>query len=263
MVVSGGAARCKTAFNWYRASEKLVAFSGDLISPSLMSSYFEGEQMLMSFNELAPDVSMIGNHELDFGPERGEELLKQTNSPWLCTNLRSIKENRPLLGCLEYYIKECQGFKIGFLGLCEEEWLGLLNPKNDRDDIQYLDYNQTLKKYSKFLKEEKGCDLVITLTHMRMPRDEDLAEKNDTSVVDLVLGGHDHFYGMFLNKQTGIFTSKSGTDFEHFTNLTVLFGVSQAEYLKFVTVFGAKLKFANMVPLQKNNDYRVEYSAST
>ena len=62
---------------------------------------------------------------------------------------------------------------------------------------------------------------MIALTHMRLERDQDLTASNDTSVVDLVCGGHDHFYGMFYNEETGVFLSKSGTDFEHFTNITV------------------------------------------
>ena len=65
---AGGAARFKTAFDCYDSAEKLVVFSGDLVSPSLMSCYYEGNQMIMPFNGYNVDVSCLGNHELDFGP---------------------------------------------------------------------------------------------------------------------------------------------------------------------------------------------------
>lgn len=38
----------------------------------------------------------------------------------------------------------------------------------------------------------KGCDYVIALTHMRTKNDKKLAE--NTTAIDLILGGHDHVY---------------------------------------------------------------------
>lgn len=65
--VVAGSARFKRALDLYRSKEKLVLFSGDLFFPSILSSHFYGEQMIMPFNELNVDVSCIGNHELDGG----------------------------------------------------------------------------------------------------------------------------------------------------------------------------------------------------
>jgi len=60
---------------------------------------------------------------------------------------------------------------------------------------------------------------------MRIPQDKDMAEKN--SCVDFIFGGHDHCYYTDLNQNTNAFVLKSGTDFEVFSNLTVLFGVDE------------------------------------
>ena len=49
----------------------------------------------------------------------------------------------------------------------------------------------------------------------------------------MLFGGHDHCYVSELNQQTGVLLIKSGTDFEVFTNLTVLFGVSKEDYHQF------------------------------
>jgi hypothetical protein len=68
---------------------------------------------------------------------------------------------------------------------------------------------------------------------MRIPQDKDMAEKN--SCVDFVFGGHDHCYYTDLEKKTDAFVLKSGTDFECFTNLIVLFGVEQYEPEKLKT----------------------------
>lgn len=51
--------------------------------------------------------------------------------------------------------------------------------------------------------------------------------------LDLILGGHDHqFLGQLVN-ETGVYIQKSGTDFECFSNLTLLFGVTKDDFLEF------------------------------
>ena len=96
--------------------------------------------------------------------------------------------------------------------------------------LKYLDFNEQLRKYSKILKEEHKCDLIVALNHMRVPDDNKMAENNKTDVLDLVFGGHDHSYVSELKKDTGVYVLKSGTDFETFTNFTVLFDVAEDDY---------------------------------
>ena len=57
--------------------------------------------------------------------------------------------------------------------------------------------------------------------------------KDGDGFVDLLLGGHDHCYVRMLNPNTDVFIQKSSTDFECFTNLTILFGVILEDYEKF------------------------------
>ena len=51
--------------------------------------------------------------------------------------------------------------------------------------------------------------------------------------LDLILGGHDHLFLGQLVKDTGVYVQKSGTDFETFSNLTLLFGVQPDEFEDF------------------------------
>ena len=53
----------------------------------------------------------------------------------------------------------------------------------------------------------------------------------------MAFGGHDHCYHRSLNKKTNVFVQKSGTDFENFTNLTILTGVSENDYFDFKSKF--------------------------
>ena len=55
--------------------EVLTLFSGDLLGPSLISTIFEGEQMIPSFNACNVDVACIGNHDLDFGINQMDAII--------------------------------------------------------------------------------------------------------------------------------------------------------------------------------------------
>lgn len=58
----------------------------------------------------------------------------------------------------------------------------------------------------------QGAQIVIALTHAREPSDIKLAGKTHPGLIDLILGGHDHFYShQVINN---IHVLRSGTDFK-------------------------------------------------
>jgi 5'-nucleotidase len=76
------------------------------------------------------------------------------------------------------------------MGLAEIDWLGSV-ACIEEDDYIFEDYTRCAKRWCKKFREQ-GCDLVIALTHMRMKNDKHLAD--EVQDLDLILGGHDHFY---------------------------------------------------------------------
>lgn len=62
------------------------------------------------------------------------------------------------------------------------------------------------------IKELKaqGAQVIVALTHNRLPNDRLLAEK--VPEIDLILGGHDHTYESF--QLNGVTSVKSGTDWQ-------------------------------------------------
>ncbi len=59
---------------------------------------------------------------------------------------------------------------------------------------------------------EAGAELIIALTHQREPNDLKLAENTPSGLIDMILGGHDHFYAHhFVN---GTHVLRSGSDFK-------------------------------------------------
>ncbi|CAL4059580.1 unnamed protein product, partial [Meganyctiphanes norvegica] len=210
-----GAARFRTAMKDFADRDPLVIFSGDALSPSVMSTFTKGEQMVTVLNLLGIHCACYGNHEFDFGLERLENVNTATNFPWLLSNMVDEETQRPLGEAKEYHIIDWKGWKIGLIGLGEAQWLEAMATINP-EEVSYYDYVDKANQLCPILRE-KGCDYIIAMTHLRQPNDERLMD-NDPDI-DLFLGGHDHGYEII--KINDKITLKSGTDFAEFSILTL------------------------------------------
>jgi 5'-nucleotidase len=138
--------------------------------------------MVEVFNRLNIEASCLGNHDLDFGMEKMVELVAKTpKTKWMMTNLgikpmddNSIPdEEKRIGGLIRHYIIDDwnkTGLKIGLMALAEEDWLGIMSPAFDKE-LFYEHFIDCAKRMAHFFREGKQCDLVIALTHMRLPYD--------------------------------------------------------------------------------------------
>ncbi|KAJ2723223.1 hypothetical protein GGI07_002792 [Coemansia sp. Benny D115] len=196
----GGAARFGTLLHSLQESAgrppALTLFSGDAYFPSLESSISRGEHMLPVLNELKIDASTFGNHEFDQGIDRLEDLISRNNFPWIITNLTDRETGGPAArNGVKYLVKEIDGLRVGIIGIVEKEWLDTLPCLPPT--FEYQEFVQAARDMAVRLRdrddEEMRCDLVVCLSHMRLPNDIKLAD-SCADVIDLVLSGHDHFY---------------------------------------------------------------------
>ena len=119
-------------------------------------------------------------------------LADATNFPWLLSNVLDGKDRTNLSNSLMSKIIEWKGVKIGLMGLAEKEWIDTL-PNLPEHGCIYVDFISEAERIAASLREE-GAQIVIALTHMREPNDIKLAKTVEG--VDLILGGHDHFYNV-------------------------------------------------------------------
>ncbi|KAJ2394941.1 hypothetical protein GGI05_001817, partial [Coemansia sp. RSA 2603] len=196
----GGAARFGSIMHSLQKDESkppaLTLFSGDAYFPSLESSISRGEHMLPVLNALNIDVSTFGNHEFDQGIDRLEGLIKRNNFPWVITNLTDRETGGPAArGSVSHHISVVNGLRVGIIGIIEKEWLDTLPCLPPT--FEYHDFVQSAREAATRLRNksdpEMSCDLVVCLSHMRLPNDIRLADEC-SDVVDIVLSGHDHFY---------------------------------------------------------------------
>lgn len=115
------------------------------------------------------------------------------------------------------YMTTWNGKKIGIIGLIEQEWIATLSTI-DPEDVEYIDFVTEGQRLAIELKQQ-GADYIIAMTHMRWPNDERLAA--NVKEIDLILGGHDHDFG--LRRVNGKLIVKSGTDFRNFALVKLVF----------------------------------------
>lgn len=66
-----------------------IVFSGDVFSPSVMSSITGGEHMVPVLNQIGIHVATVGNHDFDFGLKACKKLTAKTNfAPWMMANVQ-------------------------------------------------------------------------------------------------------------------------------------------------------------------------------
>ncbi|OTB00986.1 hypothetical protein M426DRAFT_323880 [Hypoxylon sp. CI-4A] len=214
----GGASRFMTLIKHYEDDEKfqgqselVTLFSGDAFNPSLESSVTKGDHMVPLLNNIGTDAAAIGNHDLDFGVRQFKHLSSKCKFPWLIANVLdpALGDSVPIGNCKKtHIITSSNGVKIGLIGLGEREWLATINSLPP--DLIYKSATQTAKELVPQLRAE-GAEIIVAITHMREPNDNKLAEQTD-GLIDIILGGHDHYYNHSVIKGTHVL--RSGTDFK-------------------------------------------------
>ncbi|KAH6714203.1 5'-nucleotidase [Leptodontidium sp. MPI-SDFR-AT-0119] len=215
----GGIARFKTLCNEYRDGEKfkgqpdlLTFFSGDAFNPSLESSVTKGSHMVPVLNGIGTDVACVGNHDLDFGVRQFRHLAGQCKFPWLLANVTdpALGEDVPLGNSKKtHMLTSSNGIKIGVIGLVEREWLDTINSLPP--DLVYKSVSAVAKELVPGLRAQ-GAEIIVAVTHQREPNDNKLAEKIPDGLIDIVLGGHDHYYNHSIINGTHVL--RSGSDFK-------------------------------------------------
>ncbi|MET0514264.1 MAG: bifunctional UDP-sugar hydrolase/5'-nucleotidase [Nitrospiraceae bacterium] len=163
----------------------LVVDSGDLLIGTPMSSVFRGEPDIKAMNIMGYAAMAAGNHEFDFGLDHLRTMQELAAFPILCTNLSGRAVELP---CRPSTVIQIGGLSIGIVSV-----LGRKNFPDtfNRDVVRLLDLLdpiETIRNAVRNLRDDRGVDLVIAITHE--DDDEDLALLAQVPELDVVIGGH-------------------------------------------------------------------------
>ena len=154
------------------------------------TSYFTelgGNIEIDVMNALGFDAACLGNHEFDNGIDELARRLKNLKADVVCANYDF--SGTVLEGLVEpYTIVKRAGKKIGIIGLLTD--ISSVVDADIAKTLQYQDPVAVTSRYAEYLKNEKGCDMVICLSHLGYVEDKDLASQ--VRNVDVIVGGHSH-----------------------------------------------------------------------
>lgn len=194
----GGVAKRANMVNSIRKREKNVLLfdSGDIFQGTPYFNLFGGELEIKLMSELQYDAGTMGNHDFDAGIDGFAKQMVHADFPFVVSNYNfdnTILKNR----IQKHKIFDIDGVKIGVIGLGIE--LDGLVPPNLYLDTVYEEPFKKAQAEAILLKEEKGCDFVVCLSHLgfkynsaNQPSDILLAQ--NTTHIDLILGGHTHTF---------------------------------------------------------------------
>ncbi|MBR2754174.1 MAG: bifunctional metallophosphatase/5'-nucleotidase [Lachnospiraceae bacterium] len=176
-----------------RSEEENVLYvnAGDMFRGSVIDAEYRGLSTIDLMNSLSPDVSTIGNHEVDYGLAHLLFLEKCARFPIINANLLVTLNNARLFQ--PYLQKEVGGMKILFIGILTEEVLAMT--KSEKVIGTFIDIEAAAKEIGIICDNyrTRHTDMVVLLTHIGIEADRELAQLLDPDWgVDLIIGGHSH-----------------------------------------------------------------------
>jgi 5'-nucleotidase len=176
----------------------LLLDSGDIFQGTPYFNFFKGEPELIAMTKLGYQAATIGNHDFDGGSENLlTQWQKHASFPLLNANYDFGKN--PLANIVQPYtvLKTSRSrLKIGIFGVGIE--LNGLVPDPLWAGITYRDPVAIANNISRKLLQEERCDFVICLSHLGYKYDSgkicDTKLAEQTSGIDLILGGHTHTF---------------------------------------------------------------------
>ena len=145
---------------------------GDQFQGTMECMLSEGSIMKDYYNYVNLSAIAIGNHEFDYGIEKLKEHIESENFPTLCANLYDKQKQKYIWeeGMWKnvkpyeiYNLGTNPTIKIGVIGLATAETITFTS--TDLSNYSFNNYFDVTKRWADYLRNEKGVDAVILLTH--------------------------------------------------------------------------------------------------
>jgi len=203
---AGGLARVRTIRKQLGAdgTPVLVMHAGDLLFPSVMSKYLNGEPMIRVLNLLDGDAgkfddamyATIGNHELEKSdPMFALGRFAESDFRWVSSNVHYCHGGK----CTQTFATRLKtvnnvievkvaGVSLGIFGLTTD---------SGQSDYFRIDFADQMARYAAVQEaidklKKDGAKLIVGITHEDM--DDDVALATKFPEIAFIAGGHDHQY---------------------------------------------------------------------
>ncbi len=178
---TGGLARVATVVKRIRSEgPTLFVLAGDVLSPSLLSKYYSGHQMVEGFNAAGLDYATFGNHEFELDRDTLVARIAASSFKWLSANCTEAG-GAPFPGVLPWDTVRMSGRLVGIFGLTLQD--------HYRSYVRCSNPDSAAARAIDSLSEA-GADFIVGLTHQSITADRALLSRETR--LDLILGGHEH-----------------------------------------------------------------------
>lgn len=158
----------------------IFVLAGDVLSPSLLSKYYNGRQMVEALDSARLDYATFGNHEFELPVDTLNARIAESTFKWLSSNC-ALADGTPFPKVLPWDTVRVSGHLVGLFGLT------LVGPY--RKQVRCTDPDSAAHLAIDTLAAV-GADLIVGITHQTLEADHDLLGRE--SRLDLILGGHEH-----------------------------------------------------------------------
>lgn len=165
----------------------LLLHAGDFGQGTSYFTELDGNIEIDVLNSMGFDVVCLGNHEFDNGTSELARRLRNLKADVVCANYDF--SDSPLENLVKpYAILRKAGMKIGVIGLLTD--ISRVVDKDIAAEFKYMDPATVVNKYADYLRNRKGCDMVLCLSHLGYENDKETAAASRN--VDAIVGGHTH-----------------------------------------------------------------------
>ncbi|HUQ46663.1 MAG TPA: 5'-nucleotidase C-terminal domain-containing protein [Gemmatimonadaceae bacterium] len=154
--------------------------AGDFLSPSLLSKWYRGEQMIQELNAAKVDRVTFGNHEFELDRDTLISRVANSRFKWTSANCM-MAEGTPFPGVSRWDTSTISGAKVGVFGIT------LVS-----DYRRYVKCSNADSAAHVAIAELKGAgaEVIYGLTHQTKEADSLLMLREPD--INFILGGHEH-----------------------------------------------------------------------
>lgn len=180
---SGGLARVaalRDSIERATRSKVLFVLAGDVLSPSVLSKWYGGAQMVDGFNAARLDLATLGNHEFDNSRANLVARLGESRFRWLGGNCGEAN-GKAFPGVRGWDTLRLAGVKVGVLGTTVV-----------RDYPSYVKCRNADSATTALVDtlQQQGAELIVAVTHRFIFEDEATLQREPR--IQAILGGHEH-----------------------------------------------------------------------
>jgi 5'-nucleotidase len=163
-----------------RTGPVTFVLAGDFMSPSLLSKWYRGEQMLEQLNAAKVDLVTFGNHEFELDKDTLISRIAKSKFKWTSANCMQA-DGTPFPGVSKWDTTTIDGVKVGYFGVT------LVS--DYRRYVKCFNADSSAHVAIAALKVA-GAQIVYGLTHQTLEADSVLLSREPS--LDFILGGHEH-----------------------------------------------------------------------